>query len=72
MLDKFIFARMKEGDVELVKSICEARGENLSNFVRRAVRKELARLSYLSEDEKKALGLATKQHRGWEGVNDDF
>jgi uncharacterized protein (DUF1778 family) len=50
-----IFARMSAEDVQLIKKICEARGEQLSDFVRRSVRKELARLNYLSSEEKKAL-----------------
>jgi len=50
-----IFARMSAEDVQLIKRICEARGEQLSDFVRRSVRKELARLNYLSSEEKKAL-----------------
>jgi len=52
-----VFARMKKQDIALLKRVCEARGEDLSNFVRRSVKMELARLSYLSEREKKALGL---------------
>lgn len=50
---------MAENDVELIKRICEARGENLSNFIRRTIKMELARLSYLSNEEKKALGFTS-------------
>lgn len=52
-----VFARMSTEDIELLKKVCKARGEDLSDFVRRSVRKELARLNYLSEEEKKALGM---------------
>jgi len=48
---------MEKQDVELIKKVCEARGEDLSDFVRRSVKMELARLSYLSDEEKKALGM---------------
>jgi hypothetical protein len=48
---------MSTEDIELLKKVCKARGEDLSDFVRRSVRKELARLNYLSEEEKKALGM---------------
>lgn len=48
---------MKTEDILLLRKVCQARGENLSNFVRRAVRMELARLSFLSDEEKKALGV---------------
>jgi len=48
---------MRPEDVKLLRNICRARGEDLSDFVRRAVRKELARLSFLTIEEKKALGI---------------
>lgn len=50
-----VFARMSTEDIELIKKVCKARGEKVSDFVRRSVRKELARLCYLSDEEKKAL-----------------
>ncbi|MEM4481076.1 MAG: ribbon-helix-helix protein, CopG family [Candidatus Bathyarchaeia archaeon] len=50
-----IYARMDENEVQLIKKVAKARGEDLSDFVRRAVKRELARLSYLSDEEKKAL-----------------
>jgi hypothetical protein len=58
MKNKIMFARVGEEDYTLLKKVCAARGENLSSFVRRAVRMELGRLSFLSDDEKKALGLS--------------
>ncbi len=48
---------MPSEEVKLVKQIAKARGEDLSDFVRRAVKMELARLSFLTPDERKALGL---------------
>ena len=57
MKDKIIFARVESTDLVLLKRVCKARGEDLSDFVRRSVRMELARLSFLSQEEKKALGL---------------
>jgi uncharacterized protein (DUF1778 family) len=61
MSDRIVFARMRREDVQLIKEICEARGEDLSDFVRRAIKRELARLSFLSEEEKKALGIASNR-----------
>ena len=49
--------RISRRDKELLEKICRARGEDPSDFVRRAVRKEFATLSYLPEEEKKALGI---------------
>ncbi len=46
--------RPKASDVELLKKVCDARGEGL-DFVRRAIRKELARLGFLDGEEKQAL-----------------
>ena len=48
---------MPQSDVELIKKISKARGEDLSDFVRRAIYKELADLSFLPDDQKKALGI---------------
>ncbi len=50
-------ARVDVEELELVKKIASQRGEDVSDFVRRAVRRELATLGYLSQEETKALGL---------------
>jgi hypothetical protein len=49
-----------EADRELLKRVCEARGENLSSFIRRAIKKELASLNFYSDFDKKSLGISTK------------
>jgi hypothetical protein len=41
----------------VLRSVAKARGEDISNFVRRAIKVELARLSFLSPEEKMALGV---------------
>jgi len=50
-----IFTRVTPEDRELIEKISNARGEQLSDFVRRAVRRELSRMGYLSKEEMKAL-----------------
>ena len=52
-----IGVRVSREDRELLDLVCKARGEDLSDFVRRSIRKELASLGFLSEDQKKALGV---------------
>jgi len=42
---------------ELIVRLAKARGEDVSDFVRRAIKAELARLGYLKPEEKKALGI---------------
>jgi len=59
-MSNIVCFRMTKEDIPLLKKVCRARGENISNFVRRAVRMELGRLSFLSDEEKKALGLSKK------------
>jgi len=61
---KIIAARFSRSDAVLLKKICKARGEDLSDFLRRSVRKEFARLSYLSDDEKKALEVKSDNSTG--------
>jgi len=55
MSNSAIFARMPKEDTELIRKIAKARGEDLSDFVRRAIYRELARLDFLSQEQKKAL-----------------
>jgi hypothetical protein len=57
MLGTTITVRMKQKDRKLLEKVCDARGEDLSHFIRRAIRKELASLSFYPEETEKALGL---------------
>jgi hypothetical protein len=52
---------MPKHDIELLRKVSHDRGEDVSDFVRRAVYKELAGLGFLSAAKKKALGI--KQFR---------
>jgi hypothetical protein len=52
-----IGVRLRTRDVLLLKQVCRSRGEDLSDFVRRAILTELAKLSFLKPLDKKALGL---------------
>ncbi|GAH61490.1 unnamed protein product [marine sediment metagenome] len=51
--------RIAKEDKNLVEKVSQARGECVSTFVRRAVRRELATLGYFTADERKALGIET-------------
>ena len=51
---------IEEKDLQLVRKVATNRGEGLTDFVRRAIKKELASFGYLNEDEKKALGIDKK------------
>ena len=53
--NKIIAARFPIKDANLLKEVAKNRGQDVSNFIRFAVRKELARLSYLTTEERKAL-----------------
>jgi uncharacterized protein (DUF1778 family) len=57
-LSKQIGVRLTPKLYGLLKRITNARGEDISDFVRRAVYKELAALNFLPREQKKALGLA--------------
>jgi uncharacterized protein (DUF1778 family) len=54
---EYIGFRVPRRDKQLLVKVCESRGEDLSDFARRAIRAELAKLSYLGDAEKKALGV---------------
>lgn len=64
MSNNTIGVRIPQEDKALLEKVCKARGEQVSDFVRRSVRKELASLSFLSSDEKKALGIKTEEQKG--------
>lgn len=53
--DSFIGFHVQSDIKKKLEEVCEARGEQLSSFARRAILRELAQLSYLSEAQKKAL-----------------
>jgi len=56
-LQQIIGIRFSKNDIKLLNSVCKDRGESMSSFIRRATKKELARMSYLTKAEKKALGM---------------
>jgi uncharacterized protein (DUF1778 family) len=61
MSNNTIGVRIPQEDKSLLEKVCKARGEDISDFVRRSIRKELASLSFLSAEEKKALGVKPEQ-----------
>ncbi len=56
-LVKVIGVRVTDGLYFQLRTVSNARCEDVSDFVRRAILKELASLGYLSEAQKKALGI---------------
>lgn len=58
--NKIISVRFLISDVNLLRDVAKNRGQDVSDFVRLAVKKELASLSFLSPIEKKALGVINK------------
>jgi hypothetical protein len=62
MSDSVIGVRLTPTDKELLSKVATARGEDLSDFVRRAIKKELASLSFLPDYDKKCLGVQVAKH----------
>lgn len=60
MENVYIGTRIELEIKELIERVCKSRGEDVSDFVRRSVRKELASMSYLPAEDKKALGIKTE------------
>lgn len=48
---------MTDDLADLLREVSKARGEDVSDFVRRAILRELAQLSFLPDRQKKALGV---------------
>ncbi len=55
--DAQVSVRLKREEKELVRRASVARGEDVSDFVRRGMLRELAILGFLAEDDTKALGV---------------
>jgi uncharacterized protein (DUF1778 family) len=56
-LSEFITIRLGKENKSLIARVCKLRGEDISGFGRRAMLTELAKMSYLSNEQKKALGV---------------
>lgn len=63
MLTVFIGVRLDPKDKRLLEKVSKARGEDVSDFIRRAIRKELASLNFYPEETKKALGLISQNQK---------
>ena len=59
-MSEFVNVRFGESDKALLLKVVKSRREDISSFVRKAVMSEIARLSYLTIEEKKALGVLAK------------
>jgi hypothetical protein len=56
-LERTIGVRVTEELYVLLNNVCDNRGEDVAGFIRRSILKELATLSYLPDEQKKALGV---------------
>lgn len=56
MSNKIVGVRINQKTREILDRVCNARQENLSNFVRRAILKELGCLGFLSDEQRQSLG----------------
>jgi uncharacterized protein (DUF1778 family) len=59
-LEKTVGVRVTTELYNMLGEVCRARGEDMADFIRRAVLKELASLSFLPAVQKKALGIKTE------------
>jgi len=60
-LSENLSIRFTKKDLELLLKVSRARGEDSSSFIRRAMRMELAKLGFLSQEEMQALGVADEK-----------
>jgi hypothetical protein len=57
MYSKALLIRLERTTAELIGEVARARGESASSFARRAIITELAKLGFLDERDRKALGI---------------
>jgi len=55
--EKFVAFRDEEEIIELIDQVAKNKGIDRSDFIREAIRKRLADLSFFSEEIKKSLGV---------------
>ena len=55
MTNTKIAARISAEDRRLMDEFCQARGEDLSDFIRRAIRRELASFGFYTDEIRDAL-----------------
>jgi hypothetical protein len=60
---KAVSARFFPEERELIKKVCKLRGEDLSSFLRRAVKRELIRLGFSTPEERKALEMVLEKEK---------
>jgi len=53
--------RLSKNDLALLAKISQMRGQSSSDFIRLAMRREFARLGFLGEEQKQALGVADEK-----------
>ena len=56
-MSEFEIVRFDDDTKKILRTVCKHRGEDISSFIRRVAKTELAKLSYLTPDEKKSLGV---------------
>ena len=56
-LQEQVCVRFTKDEMALMVKTIRLRHENVSNFIRRAALKEIARLGFLTDDERQALGI---------------
>jgi len=63
-METAIRVRISSKDRELIEKVCEIRGEDLSSFARRALKKELATLGLYTGEDLRILGIKTESDEG--------
>jgi hypothetical protein len=56
--------RMPRETHEILSRVCKIRNETNSNFIRRAILRELALLGFLNKEQSKAFGVVMHRARG--------
>ncbi|MGH2639238.1 MAG: hypothetical protein ACRDF4_08180 [Rhabdochlamydiaceae bacterium] len=54
---ELLSAQFEHDEAELIRKVVKLRAEDLSSFIRRSVRKELASLGYVPVEQMQALGI---------------
>ena len=58
MEHKIVCVRFNSEELTLMRKVSKTRGEDVSSFIRRAVKKELVSLGFYNEKTKRTLGIS--------------
>jgi len=62
-LDRTVTVRVTNDTRSLIRHVCRLRHEHVTTFIRRSILMEFARLGFMQDEQKKALGILLEKEK---------